>query len=1565
MRPMLYDSLQEAVDKALPGDTIVLGMGSHYVPHPLVVAKCLRIISAGCRGMGFAGIDAVIRHDAEQQAAAAAASAAAGGAGGAGAGAGGKKHANANANSMEDTNIWLQAHALSATGGASTSTSGAALANSMTAVEEQWVCDPSFNGEWYPSLADCPPLIAKKLGYNSAWRPDQMIHKQGAALTTDTTVADSAVVRINGPLIWCVAQTAKVPLVTAGPSTMTTTTASALPAAGGLSGSVDIAQAALTGQSSKRKSTATTAAAAAVAVSAAAAASTTTVVDPNAPPYPTAMALEAAANSKATRGQDLLDAAAAMQSAFSAGAEFAAITRGGSSENFASLAAMGTLPFSQAVVPYATQLQNIISSMAAQAVLATYRASPEIFADQVKITADSPWGAYSSWLSNSFDNLTDPEQRASLAPYSPAFWTLATAKVMAAMGLGVAEPTTATTSASSSSPSPSLTPFLPAIPQSGIDVVMPRGGGGQLRGLTLRNVKNSIAHCLIVCGNGPLVLASGLGDSDNGGKGAPAAGAATDGIAIKPDPSQQQRPAAQAGSASADVVIAAPLLSRASSAFSSSSSPTAPGNPLAYPVVPKPRLTVTLPPPLEVAQVDISNRGGSGAAVLVTNSAHASFIACRIGSGSGSGVLLSQGGFATLVHSSITDCGGSGITITSGSAACIAHTNITGCAGSGVRMRTAPLALADVYFKQQQQQQQDDDNEEASSSSYPSVVLPEDAALSSLVTPAGSSPLTTTTTAKRSAKIYTLPPILVAKHSKIKKNGGSSVDIPPPPPPTAPVAQSRQGQVQVQDQDQDQPVFFVMDCKMDAGKTPIFDSDAGAVVSSASASASAASSANAAAGSGSTGGRRKGGKQQQSSSSSGGGEDDAFSSGDAAPLVSPGAQGQGQGQGVGLDEDLDGGFEVNESAAASGLKRSFSKMMNGGNGNGNGSKKKRRIAGSALVFDATATSTPAQTARDDNDEEEDDEEVEGVASDGGKKTLSALESLPLLSPYFAVELDVNGAADPAASFAPPAAKRRRLLSAEGEGASVSASVAAVLKHNRSTPLPTPSQLRNTMSGGAGAGGNAGGSSGAPGSPSRAGAASGAAPGALRKRVLLHETKEGSLVYLLHPSKRKLVVNGQQAGQQQEIAFEPLNTVVSSLPPDMSFEEAHAAALEARDSGSPAATYHALFPVPRGSLDLPSTLKALEASFPQGRSKVFAVFKKERLGGLASVYSHRHPQSFATVQSTLMTHDALTLDLIKEGSGGWDPFDEANNQPQGKKKKSSSSSSSAAVVAISDPYAKLEAEEEEEEEGAAGAGNDAGPAPSPQTAALMATDEPEEELAATTTVAPTAAPAAGAGTGAGAATGKGRGRGRPKGSGTVKGGGAAAAATTATASAGSVAGAAAAPAAPAPTPALAPFFSFIAQVFSANEGHALRAQAKLALQQKGQPVPPDNSPLLPQNPPVMTDEAKIKEVFASLPPQKQQEFQLSYRTYCENMQISLQTKTPPNTVVNLRNLAVVQHLTPANYTPEQKLLHEALAKQHPAAAAATKHLALNMLAQRQQTLVAATAAAPATAAPAKK
>lgn len=127
------------------------------------------------------------------------------------------------------------------------------------------------------------------------------------------------------------------------------------------------------------------------------------------------------------------------------------------------------------------------------------------------------------------------------------------------------------------------------------------GGSGQLRGITLRNVRPTLPYCLVVAGPGPVVI------------------------------------------------VSTPSLARSESVSCSSTSDTVSAHPANSPSV---RLTahsehssttrscLELAMPVQIFQCDLGNRGGSGASIVANSGAAVLMLACRISSGSGSGILV-------------------------------------------------------------------------------------------------------------------------------------------------------------------------------------------------------------------------------------------------------------------------------------------------------------------------------------------------------------------------------------------------------------------------------------------------------------------------------------------------------------------------------------------------------------------------------------------------------------------------------------------------------------------------------------------------------------------------------------------------------------------------------------------------------------------------------------------------------------------------------------------------------------------------------------------------------------
>lgn len=135
----------------------------------------------------------------------------------------------------------------------------------------------------------------------------------------------------------------------------------------------------------------------------------------------------------------------------------------------------------------------------------------------------------------------------------------------------------------------------PVSPLHGHAVRARVGGGGQLRGITLRNVRPALPHCLVVAGPGPVVVLSDF--------------------ARRSSP-----PEFEAG---------------VSGNFTSIPLPTLPLTPT---INRQPALE--LASPLQVIQCDLGNRGGSGASVVANSGAALLLLACRVSAGSGSGLLV-------------------------------------------------------------------------------------------------------------------------------------------------------------------------------------------------------------------------------------------------------------------------------------------------------------------------------------------------------------------------------------------------------------------------------------------------------------------------------------------------------------------------------------------------------------------------------------------------------------------------------------------------------------------------------------------------------------------------------------------------------------------------------------------------------------------------------------------------------------------------------------------------------------------------------------------------------------
>lgn len=119
-----YECLREAVEDSLPGDTIVVGFGSHYVPGSLEINHCLRVISQGVKGFEYTSVVSPLK---------------------------------------------------------------------------EWIAGPL--GDWYPSLLQMPPSQARSIGLSSGNLYDADF-AVGASSEDDPSVADAAIVRLEGPLLW-------------------------------------------------------------------------------------------------------------------------------------------------------------------------------------------------------------------------------------------------------------------------------------------------------------------------------------------------------------------------------------------------------------------------------------------------------------------------------------------------------------------------------------------------------------------------------------------------------------------------------------------------------------------------------------------------------------------------------------------------------------------------------------------------------------------------------------------------------------------------------------------------------------------------------------------------------------------------------------------------------------------------------------------------------------------------------------------------------------------------------------------------------------------------------------------------------------------------------------------------------------------------------------------------------------------------------------------------------------------------------------------------------------------
>jgi hypothetical protein len=138
------------------------------------------------------------------------------------------------------------------------------------------------------------------------------------------------------------------------------------------------------------------------------------------------------------------------------------------------------------------------------------------------------------------------------------------------------------------------------------------GGSGQLRGITLRNVRSALPYCLIVTGPGPLTV---LTTSEAAALSAPPVGPDSTGVReiTSGDPVANSGVAANFPT----------CLSPADGVATTSN-----------------QVSLQLSMPLQIVQCDLGNRGGAGACVVAGNGAALLLLACRVSSGSGSGVLV-------------------------------------------------------------------------------------------------------------------------------------------------------------------------------------------------------------------------------------------------------------------------------------------------------------------------------------------------------------------------------------------------------------------------------------------------------------------------------------------------------------------------------------------------------------------------------------------------------------------------------------------------------------------------------------------------------------------------------------------------------------------------------------------------------------------------------------------------------------------------------------------------------------------------------------------------------------
>lgn len=310
---------------------------------------------------------------------------------------------------------------------------------------------------------------------------------------------------------------------------------------------------------------------------------------------------------------------------------------------------------------------------------------------------------------------------------------------------------------------------------SPISFAQPRHGGGQIQGVTIRNVRQATPHCLVV--QGPGAIAAVVEDVNVGLPSAAAIDATADGVE-----------ATDSATAAEPMDIAGDQIMVSADEADASAAPSAPATATQRQVIRSSTTgvshstTVSMPLPLTVVQCDLGNRSGAGACVAVFNGGAVCLVASRVSAGTGSGILVDDGSTAIVTHCQIQDCGAAGVNIRSGSVA-LSHSRITACGGPAVRLYQLPLRLPDAMITQQVRQcnsSEDDDAEGHVSTTTEAVT---DAAiitsteaqrLLSAVRPAS---IATSTSALRYT-LRALPPTAFVLKCDLRGNGGGSWDVP-------------------------------------------------------------------------------------------------------------------------------------------------------------------------------------------------------------------------------------------------------------------------------------------------------------------------------------------------------------------------------------------------------------------------------------------------------------------------------------------------------------------------------------------------------------------------------------------------------------------------------------------------------------------------------------------------------------------------------------------------------------------------------------------------------------------